>query len=163
MSVGYLAVGRAGLGKLFFATNDCNACGVCEASCPVGAVEMRGDRPFWTWDCESCMRCMSFCPRKAIDVSHSFAELLGAAIAVPVLPWLFGRALPLWLDWPLSTLLWGLELVVCYRLLWWLSGARWVRTLMSWTTATTLYRRHRAPGVRLKELTGGARLPVKNS
>ncbi|MBM4346338.1 MAG: EFR1 family ferrodoxin [Deltaproteobacteria bacterium] len=157
ISLGYLVLGRAGLGKLFFATNACNACGLCVAACPVGAVQMRGERPFWTWDCESCMRCMSYCPRQAIDASHLFAVALCLVMTIPLLPWLYGAELPIWLDWPLSTALWGLELAACYRLLFWASKAGWVRRVLSWTTATTLYRRHKQPDVRLKDLAGAFR------
>jgi ferredoxin len=158
ISLGYLVLGRAGLGKLFFATNACNACGLCEAACPVGAVKLRDGRPFWTWECESCMRCMSFCPRHAIDASQSLAVLLCLLMAIPVVPLLLGPGLPRWLLWPLETALWGLELAGVYRAVWWLQRSPRVRSVLSWTTATTWYRRHRQPDVRLKQLAGPFRL-----
>lgn len=70
VSAGYLAVGRFGLAKLFFANLRCDGCGVCATHCPRQAIRMVGreaKRPYWTYDCESCMRCMAYCPRQAVE------------------------------------------------------------------------------------------------
>ncbi len=81
----YLGLGRIFLGKLFMANPRCTGCGLCAEICPVGAIAMKGERPYWTWQCESCMRCIAFCPHKAIDCSHLWALTATALTTLPVL------------------------------------------------------------------------------
>ena len=75
ISVGYMLVGRFWLAKMYFATLECDGCGLCESNCPVNALKMKNGRPFWTFHCESCMRCINICPKKAIQVSHTFTAV----------------------------------------------------------------------------------------
>ncbi len=72
ISFGYFFMGRFMLAKTFMATSKCTACGLCVKQCPVKALKMKKDRPYWTYDCESCMRCMNNCPSRAIETPHGF-------------------------------------------------------------------------------------------
>ena len=72
----YYFFGRFVLSKTFVADNHCNGCGLCEKECPVKAIKMKKDRPFWTLKCESCMHCMNNCSQKAIQTPHLFIVIL---------------------------------------------------------------------------------------
>jgi len=73
IAVGYYFMGRFCLAKTFIATDACTSCKKCVRECPVEALKMKGQYPFWTWRCESCMRCMNNCPERAIETAHGFA------------------------------------------------------------------------------------------
>jgi ferredoxin/flavodoxin len=72
ISLGYYFVGRFLFAKTYYASSDCDNCGVCYKSCPVKAIKLVDNRPFWTFNCESCMHCMSNCPKKAIETGHGY-------------------------------------------------------------------------------------------
>ena len=76
VSFGYFLVARFMLAKTFLATSKCTSCGLCVKQCPVKALKMKNDRPYWTFDCESCMRCMNNCPARAIETPHGFITIL---------------------------------------------------------------------------------------
>jgi len=73
IAVLYYCIGRFFLSKTYFASSDCDNCGVCIKNCPVKAIIEVDKRPFWTYKCESCMRCLGNCPKKAIETAHGFA------------------------------------------------------------------------------------------
>ncbi|OQX79136.1 MAG: hypothetical protein B6D61_04105 [Bacteroidetes bacterium 4484_249] len=58
------------------ATDACNSCEKCVNHCPVEAIKMINDRPFWSYKCESCMRCVNACPQRAIETTHTFSTVL---------------------------------------------------------------------------------------
>jgi len=76
ISAGYYFYGRFMLSKTFIAGSKCNNCGLCIKECPLNAIRMKNNRPFWTWRCESCMHCMNSCPIKAIETPHLFTFVL---------------------------------------------------------------------------------------
>ena len=76
ISVGYYFIGRFILAKTLVASDACNNCGLCISKCPVEAINLVNDRPFWSYTCESCMRCVNECPHRAIETTHSFLALL---------------------------------------------------------------------------------------
>ncbi len=76
ISAGYYFFGRFALAKTFFASYKCNNCGLCIKKCPVNAISMENDRPYWSFKCESCMRCMNNCPQRAIETAHAFTVVL---------------------------------------------------------------------------------------
>ncbi len=86
ISLGYYFVGRFILSKTYYASKDCDNCGICMKNCPVNAIKYVDKRPYWTYHCESCMRCMSYCPRKAIETAHGFI----AAITFLIMSVIFG-------------------------------------------------------------------------
>jgi MinD superfamily P-loop ATPase len=53
--------------KLFRATKACTSCGLCERTCPMGAITMVDGRPKWSKACEQCCRCFNYCPAQAIE------------------------------------------------------------------------------------------------
>lgn len=88
ISIGYYFYGRIALTKTFVADNHCNSCSLCEKECPVNAIIMKNNRPFWTRKCESCMHCMNSCPKRAIQTPHLF---------VAIIWWLIFSVIPLFL------------------------------------------------------------------
>jgi Pyruvate/2-oxoacid:ferredoxin oxidoreductase delta subunit len=76
VAIGYYLVGRFFLAKTLIATDDCDNCMKCVNQCPVKAIKMINNRPFWSYRCESCMRCVSRCHVRAIETTHSFATSL---------------------------------------------------------------------------------------
>lgn len=58
----------------FSVSDACVGCGLCEAQCPVGAIELRGGRPVWVKKrCEICLGCLHRCPRFAIAYGRNTA------------------------------------------------------------------------------------------
>ena len=52
----------------FYATDECNACGLCARICPIGAIRMDGERPVWVKKhCTQCLGCINRCPQRAIQ------------------------------------------------------------------------------------------------
>lgn len=76
ISLGYYLIGRFLFAKTLIATNACNSCEKCVNQCPVAAIKMVSNRPFWKVTCESCMRCVNACPKRAIETTHSYTGLL---------------------------------------------------------------------------------------
>ena len=76
ISIAYYLFGRFAIAKTFFANYNCNNCGLCIKNCPVNAIELKNNRPYWTFKCESCMKCMNNCPKRAIETAHGFTFLL---------------------------------------------------------------------------------------
>lgn len=72
VAAGYYFISRFFLAKTFYASADCNNCGICIKNCPVKAIILKNNRPYWTFKCESCMRCIGNCPVKAIETAHGF-------------------------------------------------------------------------------------------
>ena len=68
----YYIIGRFVIAKTFFASYECNGCGLCKRACQVQAIKFIDNRPFWSFKCESCMKCMSNCPKQAIQTAHLY-------------------------------------------------------------------------------------------
>ena len=164
VSLGYLVYGRAMFGKLFFAGDKCNGCGLCAQQCQHNAIRMRGKppRPYWTYRCESCMRCMAYCPKSAIEVSHSFAVLAGMAMSFypPVLAaWVFSvmpglrETAPGKIGFQVSMYAFWLGiLMLVYVLFWVLTRNPAVNRVFKYTTLTPLFRRYHEPDTRVTEM-----------
>lgn len=86
ISLLYYFIGRFFLAKTLIATDACNNCEKCIIQCPVEAVKMISDRPFWRYNCESCMRCVNACPKRAIETTHAFSTALIIASSVIISP-----------------------------------------------------------------------------
>lgn len=54
--------------KPFFATSDCNGCGLCARICPIEAIRLENGKPQWTRKhCTQCLGCINRCPQEAIQ------------------------------------------------------------------------------------------------
>lgn len=158
----YFFIGRFFLSKTFFASKACNSCKICSEYCPVGAIRMIDERPYWTFNCESCMRCMNICPQQAIETSHSMAALIIiAASSIPIAYWLqqilvrtgwqIGPSGLYWIDFFLS---WLTTLVIVYlTYILMFAGLRnsWVSRFFLYTSLTYYWARYKAPGISLKD------------
>lgn len=107
MAFAFGTFGRRFLGKLFHANDNCNRCGLCVRTCPVGTITLgRSHRstPFWKMSCENCNRCINLCPTQAINPSLAQMILLFIAITGLSLGAVFAGApaLDAWLktSWP---------------------------------------------------------------
>ncbi|MBR0204097.1 MAG: 4Fe-4S binding protein [Synergistaceae bacterium] len=64
---------EAGLFYDFSVSENCNACGVCEAVCPSGAWKIaksdsKAELRFYISDCTGCMLCVKKCPEGAVNL-----------------------------------------------------------------------------------------------
>lgn len=142
ISLGYFFAGRFFIAKTYYASSACNNCGLCIKQCPVKAIKMVDNRPFWTFNCESCMHCMSFCPYKAIETAHG--AIIGFMIFFSMVVWsaiVFSFGKMLHLDNAIvnmivqSALMLGL-LAIWYRVLHFLLRYKWFNKLMTFTSLT---------------------------
>lgn len=87
IGVAYYFFGRFMIAKTFFASHNCNNCGLCIKDCPVSAIKEKYGRPYWTFNCESCMKCLNHCPQRAIETPHGFTFLVwwAAMSFVPII------------------------------------------------------------------------------
>ena len=52
----------------FYATSECNGCGLCKEICPMRCIEMDSEQhPVWQGDCTMCLSCLHRCPEQAIQ------------------------------------------------------------------------------------------------
>jgi Pyruvate/2-oxoacid:ferredoxin oxidoreductase delta subunit len=168
ISLAYLFIGRLFLAKMLYASDHCDGCTLCAASCPNGGIKMVGSgerrRPYWTFRCESCMRCMAYCPTRAVEANYLLGVgvyVLAAAIpTATMVSWLKG-----WipgLDWSSGIPGLALETVyaigilgLAYPLFHLLLGVGWVNRLLTLITPTHYYRRYHMPDATLGDLRRG--------
>lgn len=91
IAFGYYFIGRFFLAKTLIATDACNQCGICVKQCPVKAIKMIRNIPFWSYKCESCMRCVNNCPQHAIETAHGFSVLIFFIAMGIIIPLLFDQ------------------------------------------------------------------------
>jgi ferredoxin len=53
--------------RKFSVTDTCTSCGICQAICPAGNIELIEGKPVWKHHCELCCGCIHLCPEKAIQ------------------------------------------------------------------------------------------------
>jgi ferredoxin len=159
IALGYYLAGRFLFAKSFFASAACDGCGVCVKQCPLEAVQLVDDRPFWSYRCESCMRCMNQCPKRAIETAHGFVVgfllLLDVVLVgliypalLPIAPGLSGTGVVATLvRWVFETILMLSALFLAYRLLHRALRYRVVERLVVVTSLTHFgfWRRYRSP------------------
>ncbi|MDO8869376.1 MAG: EFR1 family ferrodoxin [Methanobacteriaceae archaeon] len=58
--------------KKFYATEDCNNCGLCEEMCPSEVIQKENGKPVWIEEKWShCSGCINRCSTKAIQYGNS--------------------------------------------------------------------------------------------
>jgi ferredoxin len=157
ISILYYLLGRFMLAKTFMYSISCDACLICVDNCPVGAISIKGNRPYWSFHCESCMRCINNCPRTAIQSSHLIMAIMILISMLPFALWIlmatpFSRLTTV----PLAgTLINGyivLFIMYClYLLIQRLLKIKFVNGIFSYTALTYYWQRYRVPGIRLKD------------
>ena len=56
--------------KLFWVTDACVGCGLCERICTKHNIALTDGKPVWGNDCEICVACLQWCPAKAIQAGN---------------------------------------------------------------------------------------------
>ncbi|MBN1144768.1 MAG: 4Fe-4S dicluster domain-containing protein [Bacteroidales bacterium] len=146
----YYVIGRFVFAKSFYASLDCNNCGLCIKECPVNAISLVDNRPFWSYRCESCMHCMNACPKSAIETAHGYVIgmliLLNTIAQTYLYVWLLDHHV-MWfsasakfgslLRFVLETLIVFFSLVISYRILHFLRRFKAIDLLINYTSLTT--------------------------
>lgn len=146
----YYIVGRFIFAKSFYASRDCNNCGLCIKECPVKAISLVDNRPFWSYRCESCMHCMNTCPKTAIETAHGYIigllVLLNTIAQSYLYVWLLDHHV-MWfsesakfgslLRFVLETLIVFFSLIISYRMLHFLRRFKVIDLLIKYTSLTT--------------------------
>ncbi len=139
----YYFIGRFILAKTYYASADCNHCGLCIKECPVHAIREINGHPFWSFNCESCMKCMGNCPTKAIETAHGFVAgvfLIYAFVASVFFYGYFTQFIPIivhpLVKFVLDNLIFITILLIGYRIIHWLMRFDWVNKLMIYTSLT---------------------------
>jgi len=84
VSLAYYWIGRFAFAKSFYATVDCDSCGLCINQCPVEAIKLVDSHLFWTFKCESCMQCMNNCPKRAIETAHGLIIIVSILSSIVI-------------------------------------------------------------------------------
>jgi Pyruvate/2-oxoacid:ferredoxin oxidoreductase delta subunit len=147
VTIGYFFMGRFILAKSFYANDTCDNCGLCLKNCPVQAIIMVDNRPFWTYRCESCMRCMNDCPKRSIDTAHGYIIAIMFFINMGILAWFWQWVsqfiqIPVgngWIEVLLTIIRWSITftaVVLLYRLYHYLLRIPGIRQLLYYTSFT---------------------------
>lgn len=156
ISIGYYFYGRFALSKTYIATNACNQCGLCAENCPVNAISIKDNMPFWSYKCESCMKCMNQCPHRAIETPHGFVTIIWwfAFSILPFLIWKFISYLSE-VKYPDKDILYQIIYIVLslsvifgsYRVLHKLMKFKFFNQIIRYTSLTSykFWRRYKAP------------------
>ena len=160
ITLGYYFIGRFFLAKTLIATDACNSCEKCVIQCPVKAITMVNERPFWSHKCESCMRCVNACDQRAIETMHTFSALLILISSLVISPLLiallkyFGvwelvnRSVFTENIWSLTNAFIFLVFVfISYRILHFLMRYKLVNKIITYTSLSKykFWRRYKAP------------------
>lgn len=84
VSLAYYFAGKYFFAKSFYASINCDNCGLCVKQCPVNAIKTIDNRPYWTHKCESCMKCMNSCPKKAIETAHGLIVTISILCSITI-------------------------------------------------------------------------------
>ncbi len=160
ITISYYIFGRFFLAKTLVATDGCNNCEKCIRQCPVKAITMVNERPFWTYNCESCMRCINACPQRAIETAHAFSASLFVISSLVISPALivllkYVKVWPLITHSALTENIWILVytsiflmfVFISYRILHYLMRYKWINKIVAYTSLSKykFWRRYKAP------------------
>lgn len=160
IALGYYLIGRFFLAKTLVATDLCNSCEKCINQCPVNAITMVNERPFWSYNCESCMRCVNACNQRAIETTHTFSATLLVISSLVISPFLittlkyFGawefinQSVIMENMWSLmNAIIFLIFVFISYRILHFLMRYKFVNTIIAYTSFSKykFWRRYKAP------------------
>lgn len=140
----YVFMGRFMLAKTLFTSLKCNTCRLCEASCPVQAITIKDNRPYWKYTCESCMRCMNICPKKSIQSWISRMTIITYLLCVGFLAF---SSLNIYIVLTLVSFL----IFPIYWMVFWITGFKPVNAFFTYSSLTRYWNRYLAPGIRIKD------------
>ncbi|MCD4696785.1 MAG: 4Fe-4S dicluster domain-containing protein [Bacteroidales bacterium] len=161
IALAYYFIVRFFLAKTLIATDACNNCGKCIIQCPVKAIKIINDRPFWSYKCESCMRCVNACPQRAIETTHAFSITLLLVSSIVISPLLITGLKYLGVkDWFYQSImtrnLWSvidaivflLFVFLSYRVLHYLMRFKFINRIITYTSLSKykFWRRYKPPG-----------------
>ncbi len=152
----YFIYARFLLAKTMIYTNNCNSCMICVDNCPVKAIRIVKNRPYWTYSCEGCMRCINTCPRTSIQSSHLiffmiciipgiiFNQFILTYIHLPeFLNYLFILSI-------IKMTLTLVELFLLYAVIQRFLKYKYFGNFFKYTSFTAYWRRYLAPGITIK-------------
>jgi ferredoxin len=160
IAFGYYFIGRFVLAKTFYASHACDNCMLCIKQCPVKAISLVDNRPFWSYRCESCMRCMNNCPKRAIETAHGFLTVVLILLYTVIISFIYAEFLSFTKyditgDTSLNSLirmtfesvLTVFFLIISYRLVHYLRRFKLFEWIIVYTSFTKFrfWRRYRAP------------------
>ncbi len=159
-AIGYYFFGRFFLSKTLIATDACNKCMKCINQCPVKAIILVNERPFWSYRCESCMRCINHCPERAIETMQTFAIslfIISSMVISPIMILLM-KQFGLWelikqslltekIWFVVYTFIFLVFVFLIYRILHFLMRYKIVNRFVAYTSLSTygFWRRYRPP------------------
>ena len=140
----YVFAGRFMLAKTLFTSLKCNACRLCEASCPVQAIIIKDNRPYWKYTCESCMRCMNICPKKSIQSWVTRITLITYILtSISILY----TSLNSYLIFTIVSILF----FPIYWIVFWIMSIKAMNWLFTYTSLTRYWGRYLAPEIKVKD------------
>jgi ferredoxin len=153
----YIIIAQLILSKLFFASNKCNSCSLCQRICPKQAIIMVANRPRWDYSCDSCMACMNYCPQQAIQVSPFTVFLFSYIISLPVAAWIIEKLgylqdPPTILQFLIQYIYTLISVAFAYWLLHKILRISFVASIWGNLSHTKYFRRYKAPGVSLEDI-----------
>jgi Pyruvate/2-oxoacid:ferredoxin oxidoreductase delta subunit len=160
IAIAYYLFGRFFLAKTLIASEACNNCKKCIRQCPVEAISLLDDRPYWSYKCESCMRCVNICPERAIETAHTFSLGLFFVSSFILSPFLI-KLLKYFGVWSLFnqsyitgilydiivSIIFIIIVIISYRGLHYLMKNRWVNRMITYTSLSKFkfWRRYKSP------------------
>lgn len=136
----YYIIGRFFLAKSYYASLDCDDCGLCIKNCPVQAIKLVDGKPYWKFTCESCMRCMNACPKKAIETAHGLfvaVSIISSTLTNYIFYKLFDFSSHSWLvNNVFITIFFFLVLWASYRIQHYLLRFNFFEKIIRWTSLT---------------------------
>ncbi len=153
----YYIYARFLFAKTMIYTSQCDNCKICVNNCPVQAIKIIYDRPYWTYSCEGCMRCVNICPHSAIQTSHLIFVLILFVSNLSFNYFFFKYIhLPQYINYDfivsiLEMAVTLFELFILYAVVQRLLRIKHISNLFKYTSFSTYWRRYRAPGISLKD------------
>lgn len=153
----YYYYARYILAKTMIYTSNCNSCMICVDNCPVNALKIVNDKPYWSYSCESCMRCINICPKTSIQTSHLILFLI---LLFP--GYLFSHFLVGYfqvfefLNFSLvrsiiEMVITLIELFILYAIIQRFLQYKYFGALFKYTSLSAYWRKYLAPGISLKD------------